>query len=126
MKVAVNSVDQICLVDRLLAVYYTHSMLIYKGVTAQDLDTLVVWPNHHGHVIATRGYDMAEAVEITYRTLVDDGMLQNNSNPELDATLTVTKALDIAINLIRIGFAPTPEMIVEISTSFISEKHRAI
>lgn len=90
-------------------------MLIYHGLTAQDMDSLIVWPSSGGNIIVSRCYNLLESVELTYQTLVDDGNLKNNPNPELDATLTITNSLEIGSNLMRIGFAPTPEMVVEIS-----------
>jgi len=90
-------------------------MLSYQGVKAQDVDALVVWTTERGDTIATRGWSLVEAIGATYRNLVDAGNLKDAPNAELDATLSITQALETGVKLMRIGFGPTDQMIEEIS-----------
>ena len=103
---------------------YNHPMLIYQGVKAQDMDALVVWTTDRGDTIASRGWSLIEAIDATYRNLVDAAHLKGAENPELEATLAITQALETGVKLMRIGFDPTPEMVEEISLNLGVEKYR--
>lgn len=109
-----------------LVLYTDPIMLIYQGVQAHDIDALIVWPTTRGDVIASRGWSLPESVELTYRNLVEANNLKNSENPELEATLAITQALETGVNLMAIGFAPTPEMVVEISINLGAGKHRVM
>ncbi len=91
------------------------SMLIYQGVKGRDVDDLVVWPTDSGDTVASRGWSLVESVAFTYRNHVDNGHLKGAENPELDATLFITHALETGAKLMHIGFAPTPQMVAEIA-----------
>lgn len=105
---------------------HTHTMLIYHDLKAQDLDDLVVWPNDRGDTIASRGWGLVDSVAFTYRNLVDAAKLKGADDPELEATLAITKALETGASLMRIGFAPTPEMVAAIALDLGVGKSRVI
>jgi len=92
-------------------------MLIYQGVKAQDIDFLVVWKTDRDDIVASRAWDLGEALKVTYRNLVEAALLKKVENPERDATLSITGAIETGIDLMKMGFAPTPEIIAEISLS---------
>lgn len=112
--------------DEYEAAPHTHIVLIYQGVKAQDMDALVIWPTDRGDIIASRGWNLAKSMEFTYRNLVESNKLKGAENPELEATLTITKALETGVELMRIGFAPTPEIVEEIAMNLGVGKCRVI
>lgn len=85
-------------------------MIIHEGVSLQDISHLVVWPTDGGDTMAMRGWGLSESLAFTYRHFVEVATVGGSENAEIEATLSVTKALENSLKFIRIGFASTSDI----------------